>query len=102
MKGARPMLAPAARGRTALALFTALVLWPHGEVHACQAGLTLDTAWAMLVMIVLGALPFILAAALAAAILLFSLPPSASRGRPSESPRAQHTPEEVIARCGPS
>ena len=96
------MLAPAARGSTALALLTALVLWPHGAVHACQAGLTLDTAWAMLVMRVLGALPCILAAALAAAILLCSLPPSASWGRPSASPRAQPTPEERIARCGPS
>jgi hypothetical protein len=96
------MLAPTARGSTALALLTALVLWPHGEVHACQAGLTLDTAWEMLVVIVPVALPFIGAAALAASILLFSLPPSASWVRPSESPRAQHPPEEVIARCGPS
>src|SRR5215470_14202248 len=81
---------------------TALVLWPHGAVHACQAGLTLGTAWEMLVMSVLGALPFILAAALAAAILLCSLPPSVSWERPSASPRAQHTPAEVSARCGPS
>jgi len=96
------MRASAARGSTALTLLTALVLWPHGAVHACQAGLTLGTAWEMLVVIVPGALPFILAAALAAAILLCSLPPSVSWGQPSASPRAQHTPAEVGARCGPS
>jgi hypothetical protein len=92
------VLALAARGSATLALLTALVLWPHEAVHACQAGLTLGTTWEMLVVIIPVALPFILAAALAAAILLCSLPPSASWRRSS----GQHTPEEVSARCGPS